>query len=802
MAAAATHVAMVARLVYRATNEAALAASSPAGASWLPAFVGWLCLLALAAATRISMQPPALPRGPLSETEFSAARASAHVARIAREPHPTGSVAAQQVEHYIAEHLAGLGLRVVHQDATACTALAGLRQCARVSNVIGTLPGRDPSSSLLLSAHYDSLANAPGAADDAAGVAALMETARALARSPRLEHDVVFAFVDGEEEALLGSAAFVEQNAAFRKVRIAANFEARGSSGASALVGASSDSAELIEQFGAATPHPVLSSFYCVVAGLLPNGTDAEVYLRSGLKTLSFAFIDGVAHYHQGTDSPQNLDAASLQHHGEHALSFARHFANADLDQLSRSSKRRVFFDLFGAFVVSYPYWLARALALLGLGLLAILWRDCRQSDPLISGKILRSALAFVASLAVIALLLAGLGAAISVGWQAWAAGAHRGALFAYLAAVGGALLALALAEQKRRWGVDALVLGPLLLWALLGLAIAGLAPGATPVLAWPLLGAGLSQLARRRSPLLRLLLLAPVAMGATQLCFTLLVVLGGAAVFVPVAYLLFALGLAAAELESLAARLRASARVLLPALALAGLVLGIVGRVTASPPSGSSIAYGLDSNSGRAFWLSSDARVGRFGAQFLGAAPSHERGAVFAALTPLLQAPAPPLELPGPSLELISQATTATGRREVVLRVQSPRGARAILVWEATHASVDDFQYQSRSALPLVRFSEALDTKLFRLVTGMEYSNGWTVWLVNVPSAGGILRLETRETRALELRALDKSEGLPFLPAHATPRGATETVGPPGDQVWVTAHPLLVPELATDAAR
>ncbi|HEY6077822.1 MAG TPA: hypothetical protein VIW29_03425, partial [Polyangiaceae bacterium] len=506
--------------------------------------------------------------------------------------------------------------------------------------------------------------------------------------------------------------------------------------------------------------------------------------------------IDGLEHYHQGTDTPQNLDLRSLEHHGQHALAFARHFANQDLDQLSRSTKSSVFFDLFGVVVVTYPYWAARAFALLGLSLVALLWAECKREDALVSGKIVRSALSFVGSLGVLALLLAGLGALITLGWPRWAASTQRAALFAYLASVGVAALCLTLSLQKRRFGARASALGPLLAWACLGVATAALAPGATPVFVWPLIGAALSQLLRRRSPLLRLLLLAPAVLGTTQLCYTLLVVLGGQAVFVAAVYSSFAVGLAAAELEPLAQRARSGLRVWLAASALAALTLAIMGRLATSPATGSSIAYGFDSRSRRGFWLSSDHRLERFTAQFLGDSPVHAQSATFAASTPLFQGPAAAFELPAPQLELVSQATTPQGLREVVIRVQSPRGARAILVWEASGASVVAFRYQSQPPLQLVRFSEELDAKLFRLAAGVGYSNGWTVLLVAVPSEGGILSFETPNTGALELQALDKSEGLPQLPPGVAPRRDSETVGPPGDQIWVTAHPLRVPAL------
>jgi hypothetical protein len=46
----------------------------------------------------------------------------------------------------------------------------------------------------------------PGASDDGSGVAALLETARALAIGTPLRNDVIFLFTDAEEVGLLGAA--------------------------------------------------------------------------------------------------------------------------------------------------------------------------------------------------------------------------------------------------------------------------------------------------------------------------------------------------------------------------------------------------------------------------------------------------------------------------------------------------------------------------------------------------------------------------------------------------------------------
>jgi hypothetical protein len=71
---------------------------------------------------------------------------------------------------------------------------------------------------IVVSGHYDSRASdimnatidAPGANDDASGVAVVLEACRAMAPH-RFEATVVFAAVSGEEQGLLGSQALVER---------------------------------------------------------------------------------------------------------------------------------------------------------------------------------------------------------------------------------------------------------------------------------------------------------------------------------------------------------------------------------------------------------------------------------------------------------------------------------------------------------------------------------------------------------------------------------------------------------------
>jgi hypothetical protein len=83
----------------------------------------------------------------------------------------------------------------------------------RITNIVATLRGdTDPDRVYVVTGHYDSRASdvldatsdAPGADDDASGVAAIMELARVMA-TRHTEATLVFAAVAGEEQGLYGS---------------------------------------------------------------------------------------------------------------------------------------------------------------------------------------------------------------------------------------------------------------------------------------------------------------------------------------------------------------------------------------------------------------------------------------------------------------------------------------------------------------------------------------------------------------------------------------------------------------------
>lgn len=102
--------------------------------------------------------------------------------------------------------------------ATATLRITGTEKLASSLNIVGVIPGSDPSlkdMAVVVGAHMDHLGKVgdriyAGADDNASGVASLLEIARAFAGlDPKPRRTVVFAFWTGEEEGKLGSGHWV-----------------------------------------------------------------------------------------------------------------------------------------------------------------------------------------------------------------------------------------------------------------------------------------------------------------------------------------------------------------------------------------------------------------------------------------------------------------------------------------------------------------------------------------------------------------------------------------------------------------
>jgi hypothetical protein len=161
-------------------------------------------------AAELSKSPPAatvfLPSGPPDPVPL--VRLSPAAARAILEPAGLDPASARTAT---SREVAGVAvtLRAI-----------GTERLVATRNVVGVLVGSDPAlreEAVVLGAHLDHLGAPggvvhPGADDNASGVAALLEIARAFAALPaRPKRTLVFAFWTGEEEGKLGSGHWVRE---------------------------------------------------------------------------------------------------------------------------------------------------------------------------------------------------------------------------------------------------------------------------------------------------------------------------------------------------------------------------------------------------------------------------------------------------------------------------------------------------------------------------------------------------------------------------------------------------------------
>lgn len=750
----------------------------PTGPGLTATLLAWLGIALVVALGIWLQQPPRPVPATAAATEFSAERAMHHVEAIARSPRPIGSANHAAARDYIVQQLRAFGFEPEIQKTTAINSTgAPLFLTGTVENIVARRKGTGDGRAVALVAHYDSVSTGPGANDDGAGVATLLETARTLAAGPQLRNDVLFLFTDGEETGLLGARAFLAEHPWAKEVEIALNFEARGNGGPSVMFETSPQNGALIRALAKATSHPLANSLSYEIYKRLPNSSDMTVFKAAGWQGMNFAYINGLTHYHTQLDTPENVDARSLQHHGSYALALSRYFGAAV--PAAKSEGDAIYFDALGFLLVRYPAWLAGPFAL-GVLLLfaAVVWLGFRRGK-LTGPGIAKGGLLFFVSLIAAAAAIGGawwLVRQIHPGYSL----IPQGDSYSHgLYVIGFAVLTLAttatvVGSLGRRISEADLFVGALLWWAVSMIAATIWMVGSSYLPTWPLLfallGLGYAFIGRDESD-----------RRGMPLAIAYLCAIPGIVVVAPVAHLIFiAMPFALAPglvlffvllLALLIPLLRSSTtgnRWAFPGIiaAVAILVFVLAGRDAGFDKDhrqSNHVLYSLDATTQRALWLSSDARPDEWTAQFFGKKP--ERGSL-ADPFPLgrrvyLQAPAPVASFQPPEAQVLEDVTV-NGVRHMRLHFVSPRGAERISVQvsaEVLSATVGGKDLKA-------------DT------TAREAQKSWSLLYLALPKDGIELVLETKSAPPLAVRVVDESYGLPLLdstaitarPAHMMP--------------------------------
>ena len=488
-------------------------------------------LLGLVAGLSVLILPSPAPTT-ADPITFSAERAMAAINRLADEPH---SVLRREAHDRARDDVVGmfsdLGYTAeVHSDPMFDLSdpadkrifddLSAVQQAtlkdAPTDTIVVDVPGKSERTMALM-AHYDSATveadenghqqitdgTSLGAADDGYGVAAIVETLRALkAEGRQPENSLKIVITDGEEVGLVGARNEMRHHRAdYENVDLVLNLEARGTSGPALMFETSSNNSAVAGYFLSHVKQPVAGSLLPSLYARMPNTTDMAAFIPEGFTVLNIAAIGDAEHYHHPTDAPRYVDHSTLQHYGDQVLDLARAWAFDGQAPTLKADDDLHFFQLWRGLTVRYPAAVGTGLGCLAviaaLGAVAVRARSLRWKRVLGSvwGLTWRAAFASAAA----GLVQRG---AMAMKW-APESGLGPNPLLPWMFA-GGALIGVGLTAHfvVRRWkeglGQETLT-AVLLLLAAACVPLMVLLPGAAYVLVLPTLALALTALAPRR---------------------------------------------------------------------------------------------------------------------------------------------------------------------------------------------------------------------------------------------------------------------------------------------------------------
>ena len=335
-------------------------------------------------------------------------------------PRPDGGPNQEKAVAFLTGALRQAGLREIRTVPVAAR--------PSVVNLEGVLPG-ETDREIVLSAHYDTVKQSPGADDDASGCGLAIAAAASLARSP-LRHTLRVVLFDGEEKGLLGSRGWVEALSPEARERILAdvNLEMVGWAGSTGptvhaipiaaipvasklekgrrervttpgwLVGAALEGGRSADwRLHLADPRFPLAMQLLLRGTRVRFGADSGAFLERGIPAVtlsdsSFFALDPV--YHRPADTVDRLDAGRLEAWTRAVVATVRR-----LDRLGgRPAAEGEYLVLAGR------VWSRWALAGIGLGLAVLL--VVRHRFPLEQGfPVLLAAASVVAPTLAIPLL-------------------------------------------------------------------------------------------------------------------------------------------------------------------------------------------------------------------------------------------------------------------------------------------------------------------------------------------------------------------------------------------------------------
>lgn len=467
----------------------------------------------------LTFQPPASKPLTAPSHEFSGERAFGILSHLLSEnkPHPVGSELNKVVKLRIIDELDKLDISSTVQKTWSCA--HNYNTCAFVENIVAIIPGDIDEDYITLMSHYDSVPTSPGAGDDGAAVAAMLETARILKSEAPFKQPILLLFTDAEEVGLIGAEAFFGQHELAKKVSIVLDFEGNGTTGVSQVLRTSGANQVFINAFQRESSGPKGASLINEVFKRMPNDTDFSVVLRANIPGIDFAFVGEKNHYHTPNDNLENIDHGTIQHHGDNMLPLTRWLANNDFDTTEPNY-------VYGNLYNSWVQWLTTYSPFLIILSLIFLIISFIRTEATVFGVLGGFSMTFLVSFATI--LLSFITFKLIAYFQGTIVSfpandlAYRIALFS--SALTGGLLA-ALVSNKYLSFINT-ILGAWIFWLVISIPVFLYMPDAVNLLLIPLLSGAFILLAstffseklRRYTLLLSLILLIPLTLGVVLL--------------------------------------------------------------------------------------------------------------------------------------------------------------------------------------------------------------------------------------------------------------------------------------------
>jgi hypothetical protein len=308
---------------------------------------------------------------------FSEQNARAHVSMLAGTigSRPAGTESNRRARAYIIEQLkqARFEVRVQETDARR----RDLGRTARAANIIAVLPG-ERSEAIGLLSHYDSVFEAPGAGDDALGVAVSLEAARVLAAQKSRRWSLLVLVTDAEESGLMGAAALVDQRDVVDRLKAYINVEAIGADDVPVLFETGPGNGWLTAVWARRAPHPRGGSYGMEVYKRLPNDTDFSILKTQDIPGLNFAAVGDSYAYHTPRDTAERLSQRTLRTMGENLVAIVQGLQTVDITQ--RSPLPHTYFDIAGTAAVSYGALGATTVGLAALLFGLVAWWRCMRA--------------------------------------------------------------------------------------------------------------------------------------------------------------------------------------------------------------------------------------------------------------------------------------------------------------------------------------------------------------------------------------------------------------------------------------